>query len=132
MEKVCKDCKELLVLGENWTEGRRKAWVYLCKTCNRQRGKKHYEENREHYHQYNVKYTHSQKDGLYHVYILPDNNYAGSTTNVWQRMVGHRTKGRVTDSMRVIHSTPNREEAWELEKLLHDLGYEGRHAKTLI
>ena len=125
MDKVCKDCNSKLVIGDNWTEGRRKAWVYFCKSCARQRGKKHYEANREQYHASNRAYNQSKKDGLHHVYIV--DNYAGYTQNTWRRKVSHKQAGRNTDTFRVIYSTKNRDEALELEALLHDIGYEGKH-----
>lgn len=125
MEKYCKDCKEKLVIGDNWTESRKKAWVYVCKTCARNRGKKHYEENRGEYHEYNKQFRKSKKDGLYHVYVIELDNYAGQTENVWVRQVDHNQAGR--GKMRVIYSTPNKQDALELESLLHDIGYKGRH-----
>ena len=42
-------------------------------------------------------------------------------------MANHKSKGRYIDDMRIIYSTPDRAEALELEGLLHDIGYEGRH-----
>ena len=123
--KHCKDCNEKLVIGNNWTEARKKAWAYICKACSRNRGKKHYETNKEHHHNYNQKYAESKKDGLYHVYIV--DNYAGQTANVWQRKVHHKNQGKDISTFRVLKSLDNRSEALELEGLLHDMGYEGRH-----
>lgn len=132
MEKVCKDCKTELIIGDNWTESRKKIQVYVCKSCVRARGKKHYSENKQAYHSYNKVFSQSKKDGNYHVYLLPDDNYVGSTTNIWRRMVDHKSIGRNTESVRILLSTPSRTKAWELEKLLHDIGYEGRHARSLV
>lgn len=127
MERYCKDCNEKLVIGDNWTESRKKAWVYVCKPCVRKRGKKHYEENKEHYHQYNTNFSKSKKDGKYHVYVI--DNYAGQTTNVWRRKVDHKYKGRNIDNFRVIQSVDTLTEALELEQLLHSIGYQGYHSK---
>jgi len=125
MEKHCKDCDEKLIIGSNWTESRKKAWVYVCKACCRLRGKKHYKENKDHYHTYNKQYSHSKKDGLYHVYVV--GNYAGQTANVWQRKVNHKHHGKDINTFRVLKSVDTLSEALELEALLHDIGYEGRH-----
>jgi len=69
----------------------------------------------------------STKDGNQHVYVLPKENYAGVTCNPPVRMANHRSTGRYTGDMRILYSTPDRDEALELEGLLHDEGYEGRH-----
>jgi len=73
-------------------------------------------------------YFQSKKDGLHHVYILPIEHYAGVTDNPFFRGQDHRSKGKNTEGFRIIHSTKNRNEALELEALLHDLGYKGRNA----
>ena len=125
MDRHCKDCSTQLVIGDNWTDARKKAWVYVCKACNRLRGKKHYKVNKEHYHAYNKQYKESKKDGLYHVYTV--DNYAGQTTNVWRRKVDHKHSGKDMNTFRVLYSTPDYSDALELEALLHDEGYEGRH-----
>ena len=125
MEKHCKDCNEKLLIGNNWTDARKKASIYVCKPCIRERGKKHYNSNKELYHNYNIKYSQSKKDGLYHVYIV--DNYEGQTGNLWRRKVDHKHKGRDMNTFRVLYSTPDYTEALELEALLHEEGYEGRH-----
>jgi len=126
--KKCKDCNEELVLGHNWTESRKKHWVYVCKTCARSRGKKHYKENKEHYHKYNRDYRAQFTDDVYHVYVI--DNYAGQTKNIYSRKIAHRAKGRNTDNFRVLKSVDTLTEALELEQLLHSLGYEGSHPKN--
>ena len=125
MDKHCKDCNEKLVIEDNWTEARKKRSIYVCKSCIRIRGKIHYNNNKELYHAYNHRYSQSKKDGLYHVYII--DNYAGQTTNLWRRKVEHKNIGRDINNFRVLYSTPDYSQALELEALLHDEGYEGRH-----
>ena len=75
-------------------------------------------------HDYNNKWMHSHKDGLYHIYVV--DNYAGLTRNVYRRYYDHKTFGRDVSTFRVIHTTPDRKEAYELEALLHSEGYEGK------
>jgi hypothetical protein len=60
------------------------------------------------------------EDGNHHVYLRKD-NYVGVTKNGQKRSYEH--KGILC----LLHSTPNRKNALELEELLHDLGYKGRH-----
>ena len=127
MDKHCKDCNNKLVIGNNWTEARKKAYIYVCKACKILRYKKHYDKNKEHYFTYHKQYKESKKDGNQHVYILAKENYAGVTCNLYFRMGNHKSQGRYIDDMRIIYSTSDREEALELESLLHDIGYKGRH-----
>jgi len=132
MKKQCKKCNVKLVIGDNWRESSKKYSFYICKSCAVKRNnkylKKNYSKNRDRILANNKKLIDSHKDGLYHVYVV--DNYAGQTTNVWQRKVTHKSRfKRNTDTFRVLYSTPDKTEALELEALLHDLGYEGRHTK---
>ena len=33
MSRPCKECGDVLIVGKNWTESRKKNWVYVCKPC---------------------------------------------------------------------------------------------------
>ena len=69
------------------------------------------------------------KDGLHHVYIQQDINYAGVTNSPKWRKTSHVTnKGANKEDFRVIYSSKSRDECLELEALLHDIGFEGRNA----
>ena len=135
--KNCSACKkELPVDNFVWANkklGRRNS---RCKAC----GNKYYlknggkgrkrsqpvpEEHKDNYAQY---WWNRSKDGLQHVYILPEIPYAGITDNPEKRRSKHKTDGKNTNGFRVIFSHPSRDVASELEEFLHDLGYEGRHA----
>ena len=64
------------------------------------------------------------------VYLLPEENYVGTTSWLEHRIIGHQRLGRTTEGIRVLYSTKNRDEALELEDLLHDIGYDGRHVNN--
>ena len=71
------------------------------------------------------------KDGKYHVYLLPKENYVGvtqSTTYRWNRHKNHYN--RDIEGARVLYSTSVKADAYELEDLLHELGYKGRSTST--
>lgn len=110
MEKHCKKCNVKLVIGDNWTLGKKNSKTYSCRSCT---------------HKHHMKYLKSKEDGNWHNYIIDD--YAGITKNPWKREREHGTAGRDRSTFRVIHSTPFKDEARELEALLHDIGYKGRH-----
>ena len=72
------------------------------------------------------KYWQGTKDGLYYVYLLPEENYVGITSHVKRRMTAHKdVHKRNIKGMRVLYSTTNRQEGFELESFLHTLGYKG-------
>ena len=81
----------------------------------------HLEERRA----YEKKLRESWKDGKHHVYII--DNYAGVTNSPLKRKREHGTVGRNKDTFRIVYSTKSRSDALELEALLHDMGYEGKH-----
>ena len=64
------------------------------------------------------------------VYILPFENYIGTTENYTKRIINHTAKGKNVNSARVLKYLNNRAEALELEQLLHSLGYEGKHNRN--
>ncbi len=141
MKKVCTICKELKSLDAfSWYKKSKGQKLSKCKSCTKEyskkwrskipvevkkaTAKKEYSANK---HKWKERYE-STKDGNTHVYILPKANYAGITYSTVNRKAMHKHVGRYVDDMRVIYSTPDRDEALELEELLHDIGYEGRHA----
>ena len=133
--KQCKTCNETKDLDQfNQRQSK-------CKPCQYAHTKQHYLANKESYDarqktpkrkeyqkKYMKKYNPTKKDGHYSVYLLPDHNYVGQTNSIYHRMTSHRSdNGRNTDNVRVLYTTKSRDEALELEALLHDMGYEGRH-----
>ena len=73
-------------------------------------------------------YREKQKDGYHRVYLLEDYNYVGVTINVNNRFSVHKSKfNRDCTNHRILYKTKDRKEALELEELLHDIGYEGKH-----
>ena len=68
---------------------------------------------------------------FHYVYLLPNENYIGTTKNIDNRMCDHRFNNRDTNSYRILAKFLIREDALELEELLHDLGYRGRHKNNM-
>jgi predicted GIY-YIG superfamily endonuclease len=69
---------------------------------------------------------------IHHVYLLPNENYVGTTMNVVERMSKHRiVNKRNTNNYRILSSFSNREDALELEELLHNMGYDGKHINNM-
>ena len=118
MEKICNTCNQLKPYSEYYlARTNSDGLASKCKSCTKKA-----------YKSYHKKYYSGHKDNLHHVYILPEEHYAGTTSSVYSREINHRNQhNRDTTGMRVIYSTKNREEALELESLLHDIGYKGRH-----
>ena len=128
MSRTCKKCSIELVEDTRFNSDV-KAGINICKSCRTNRMKKHYSDNKEIYRK-NVerRYKKAIHDNV--VYLLEDENYVGVTQNIEWRMSQHRSKGKSTNNYRILHSTPNREDALELEELLHDMGYEGKHTNN--
>jgi hypothetical protein len=124
MDRHCIKCNDKLVIGDNWTQKRKEIYLIECSDCLKKRRRAWYLKNKERVHDYNNKWMHSHKDGLYHIYVV--DNYAGLTRNVYRRYYDHKTFGRDVSTFRVLHTTPDRKEAYELEALLHSEGYEGK------
>ena len=90
--------------------------------------KKWRENNPEHSKEYHKQYTANQKDGYHRVYLLEDYNYVGVTDYIDNRFSQHKTKhNRDCTNHRILYKSKDRKECEELEDLLHDMGYEGRH-----
>lgn len=71
----------------------------------------------------------SQK--IHNVYLLPNENYVGTTKNILTRMSHHRGAGKNTDNFRILYSTEVRSDALEMEELLHNIGYYGKHKNNM-
>ena len=68
----------------------------------------------------------------YIVYLLPnhtENGYVGVTNNPYMRMAHHKHNGRDTTDWTIISTKKTREEALELERLLH-IGFGGANKKV--
>jgi predicted GIY-YIG superfamily endonuclease len=61
------------------------------------------------------------------VYLLPSENYIGTTENLKKRLARHKSYGRDVKNVRVLSEFDLRSDALELEEFLHELGYNGRH-----
>ena len=134
--RVCSETKDLDQFNKKQTQ---------CKQCQNAYVKQHYQKNKkryfknniisskkwqtknqEHLKSYRKQRNEGFKDGHYSVYLLPDHNYVGQTGGVERRMFQHQNKhSRNTDNVRILYTTKSKDEALELEALLHDMGYEG-------
>lgn len=47
IRKFCRVCDVELIPGGNWSEGVLKSRTYLCRKCNSEKGKRHYQDNQE-------------------------------------------------------------------------------------
>ena len=101
-----------------------KKWVEANRERVREHKRKWREKNKDYYKSY-------QKDGYHYVYLLEDYNYVGCTNSIGNRFRCHKSEnGRDCTNHRILYKTKNREDALELESLLHDMGYEGRHSQN--
>tara|TARA_R110000772_G_scaffold176374_1_gene288043 strand:- start:305 stop:715 length:411 start_codon:yes stop_codon:yes gene_type:complete len=92
-----------------------------------QYSKKRNEENKDDV----AKKYQDTKDGGYVVYMLKD-NYVGVTQHTYDRLKQHRSKRGYTGKyVCVLHQTNCAKDASELEELLHDIGYKGRHKQNM-
>lgn len=66
------------------------------------------------------------------VYLIVKSNYVGVTEHLSERLSHHKTqKGRDTSEVRILAQTETREQALEIESLLHDIGYNGKHINNM-
>ena len=107
MDKICTSCGK----------GKRVHHRTICKDClNNQK----------------LDWFKKKKDGYHYVYIIENDKYAGVTDSLYARKNNHKRDKRDIESLRVIYKTKDREDAEELEELLHDIGYNGRHSYNAI
>jgi len=150
--KKCSKCNIEKPITEYYIEKRRNKPAARCKPCCK---KATYEsalkkpelvklrrdtwrkDNRERYLELNrknsLKNYYKQKDGYHRVYLLEDYNYVGCTEQSLKlRFYNHKSEhGRDCTNYRELFKSKDRSEALELEALLHDIGYVGKHAFNL-
>ena len=69
----------------------------------------------------------SQKDGLYTVYYLKEEHYAGMTNNLYNRLAKHKSKyNRYVEDVEIVGKYETKAEATIVEAALHAMGYLGR------
>ena len=106
---------------EKIAERRKKYWQ-----DNKERIKKSRLDNKEKIAEYSKNYRKNKKHKPT-VYLLPFENYIGTTEDLRHRILKHKYAGINVDDYRVIAEFDNRLDALEVEGLLHDLGYNGKH-----
>jgi predicted GIY-YIG superfamily endonuclease len=90
--------------------------------------KQYYLKNREKLLKQRAEYRETLKQDYYSVYLLEDYNYVGVTNQIKLRFAEHKRKhNRDCTNYRILYKTKSKKDARELELLLHDLGYEGKH-----
>ena len=90
--------------------------------------KKYYEQDKESRHLHRKQWLESKKDGKWTVYMLPNaNDYVGYTSSWYERALNHKSAGNDTTNYRFLMKCDTEEDAKELEALLHDMGYPGKH-----
>ena len=135
MEKKCTKCNTSKPLKQFYKNAETLYGVTsYCKQCIKDKTNIPY-QNDKNFRQKRLdkgrdRYYNIIKDGLHHVYLIPKDNYVGTSEQLKMRLAGHRYYGRDTTGWRILYSTKNRDEALELESLLHDLGYNGRHNRN--
>ena len=85
-------------------------------------------KNKERIKDYDKERNINRKDGYHRVYLLEDYNYVGVTDCTSRRFSEHKSHfNRDCTNHRILYKSKDRKECEELEDLLHDMGYEGRH-----
>ena len=130
MMNTCKKCNVELVVGANWLASMERQSIYRCKPCHNKTTNKHYHANSDSYKAQVKKHYDKTKENGYVVYLLETENYVGVTGNFTYRKAVHKHSNRDISNYRILLETPDRERALELEELLHDMGYEGKHLKN--
>lgn len=141
-----KKCKECNVELNNITQSPSmiKNYISRCRKCHssftRQHRivnrKKNYEKEKEYDRQHYLKnvekkkkyvsnWQKSKEDGFIYVYMKKD-NYVGATKNLYRHAIEHKAL-----FLCILHKTSCEYEASELENLLHDMGYKGKHPQNL-
>ena len=127
MNKNCRKCNEKLTEGLNFKSWRIKNSDFICNECYNE----HHAiiRNKPERKIYAKNYRESLNDALYSVYLLINEKYGGVTQSMYKRLQNHKNLGRDTE-YRVLYQTKDRDEALELEALLHDEGYKGKHIQN--
>lgn len=125
--KECKDCKVEMPIEEFLPLLRGKYYKSYCKSCMYKRQRTYESKNKKKIKAIRKKWMDAQKNGFYNVYLIVNENYVGSTDNIYRRMANHKNLGRDISKIEIIAKFKNRKDAIELEKFLHNSGYEGKH-----
>ena len=84
------------------------------------------EANKEYFKAWN-----EAKDGLYTVYYLKEEHYAGMTSRLYYRLAEHKSKyNRHIEDVEIIGKYKTKKEATRVEAALHAMGYLGGHPRT--
>ncbi len=139
----CKESKDLTLFSKR--SASLDGLSPICKVCKSSKTKKHYSHNRDAIISRVNARTEAKRESinaykqeLYKstkhkpiVYLLTKENYVGVTENIKHRLSSHKHKSNRDTSYRVLAELNNREDALELEALLHTIGYNGRHRNNL-
>ena len=128
--KECKICSKTKPLKQFLPLTQKKYYNSYCKSCQSKKQKEWKLKNPGRAEKMSKEWMDNQMDGFYRVYLIVNEHYVGSTNNLYRRTASHKNKGRDVSDIRVLYKTKSEDEAVELESLLHDLGYEGRHPKN--
>jgi hypothetical protein len=102
-----------------------KAWEEKNKEKRAAEKKVKYQANKEKIDARNKAWIEDKKDGLFTVYLIVNENYAGQTDNLYSRLKSHKSKGRDISNIEVIGKYKTREEAKAVEAKYHSKGYLG-------
>ena len=69
----------------------------------------------------------AKKDGLYTIYLLPEENYVGMTSHLHSRLINHKKSGRDISDVEILGKYKTKKMARYVEAMYHDEGYNGRH-----
>ena len=135
--KICSTCKVEKNL-EDFYRCKTKVDGYqiICKECNNNNNRIYYLKNRDklknyskitngRYSAYNKMYIESKKDGYHYVYLLPEYNYVGYTSNLYSRMIVHKSNNRDISNYIVLGKFLDKEEALQVERSYHAKGFLG-------
>ena len=113
--------------NKKWRE-KNKEHIAAYNHANKERKAAYIKANKEKLDAYCKAYKESQKDGLYTVYYLKEEHYAGMTSNLSYRLSNHKTmKNRHIEDVEIIGKYKTKKEATRVEAALHSMGYLGRH-----
>lgn len=133
--KECSKCKIVKEFSSFYKNKRYKDELHIyCKECISNCNLLYRTNNKDKESKRKKEYRDLQKSKpiIHHVYLLPNENYVGTTMNVVERMSKHRiVNKRNTNNYRILSSFSNREDALELEELLHNMGYDGKHINNM-
>lgn len=129
-KKYCTKCDEVKDKSEFF---KRKAssdgCYYKCKACYKKDSKgyskQYYSNNKQERNKYVKKYCETLKNGYYNVYLLPKENYVGSTISIPIRIIHHKNQGRDITDYKVLAKFKTHEEALHYESEIHLQGYNG-------